>query len=324
MRVESRATVRPVICVLGGTGFVGQHLVNRLADEGYRVRVITRHRERHRSLLVRPEIELIEGDIQNIEILRQYFNGCAAVINLVAILNEQRRGDFQNVHVVLPGKIIQACRDQGVKRLLHMSALNADTRADTSRYLHSKGQGEKLLQVASDDLAITIFRPSVIFGPGDHFFNRFAGLLRLSPLPFPVVGAAARFAPVFVGDVVQAFVSALWKPETTGQTYELCGPRAYSMLELVEFTAGVIRLKRLLVSCGPFMSALMGRILGLLPGKLLTYDNVVSMRQPSVCKAAFPAIFAIEPTGIESVVPMYLGQTTLRGRFFRMRRHAGR
>jgi len=275
-------------------------------------------------LLVRPEIELIEGNIHNVEDLRQYVSGCTAVINLVAILNEHRRGDFQNVHVVLPGKIIQACRDQGVKRLLHMSALNADTRADTSRYLHSKGQGEKLLQVASDDLEITIFRPSIIFGPGDHFFNRFADLLQLSPLPFPVISAAARFAPVFVGDVVQVFITALREPETIGQTYELCGPRAYSMLELIEYTAGVIKLKRILVNCGPLMSALMGRVMGLLPGKLLTYDNVVSMRQASVCKSPFPAVFALQPTGIESVVPMYLGQTSQRGRYSNMRRHAGR
>jgi NADH dehydrogenase len=309
---------------LGGTGFVGQHLVNRLADEGYRVRVITRHRERHRALLVHPEVDLIEGDIHAVEVLRQHFSGCAAVINLAAILNERRRGDFQQVHVVLPGKIIQACRDRGVKRLLHMSALNADTRADTSRYLHSKGQGEKLLQVASNDLDITIFRPSIIFGPGDHFFTRFARLLRLTPLPFPVVGAAARFAPVFVEDVVQAYVVALRNAKTIGQTYELCGPRVYTMRELVQFTATTVKLKRMLISCGPLLSALMGRLFGLLPGKLLTYDNVVSMRQDNVCKSTFPAVFALQPLGIEGIVPMYLGQTTVRGRYLNLRRHAGR
>jgi len=247
-----------------------------------------------------------------------------AVINLAAILNEHRRGDFQNVHVVLPGKIIQACRDRGVKRLLHISALNADVRADTSRYLHSKGQGEKLLQVASDDLDVTIFRPSVIFGPGDHFFNRFAGLLRLSPLPFPVISANARFAPVYVGDVIQALLIALRNQETIGQTYELCGPRVYSMQELVEFTASTIGLKRILISCGPILSALLGRIFGMLPGKLLSYDNVVSMRQANVCKSAFPVIFALQPTSIRNIVPMYLGHTTIRGRYFSLRRHAGR
>jgi NADH dehydrogenase len=309
---------------LGGTGFVGLHLVNRLADEGYRVRVITRHRERHRDLLVRPEVDLIEGDIHAVEVLRQHFAGCDAVINLAAILNEKRRGDFQHVHVVLPGKIIQACRDRGVKRLLHMSALNADTRADTSRYLHSKGQGEKLLQVANQDLDITIFRPSIIFGPGDHFFTRFAGLLRLSPLPFPVVGAAARFAPIFVDDVVEAYVVALRNPETIGQTYELCGPRVYTMRELVAFTASTVQLKRVLISCGPLLSALMGRIFGLLPGKVLTYDNVVSMRQDNVCKSVFPSVFALQPIGIESIVPMYLGKATVRGRYFNLRQHAGR
>jgi NADH dehydrogenase len=324
MRVESRASSQPIVCVLGGTGFVGQHLVNRLADDGYKVRVITRHRERNRALLVRPEVELIEGNIHAVEALREYFTGCEAVINLAAILNERRRGDFQKVHVVLPGKIIQACRDCGVKRLLHMSALNADARTDTSRYLHSKGQGENLLQVASQDLDITIFRPSVIFGPGDHFFNRFATLLSLSPLPFPVISASARFAPVFVGDVVEAFLVALRKPETIGQVYELCGPKVYSMQELVAFTAVTTGQSRILVSCGPFMSGLLGRIFSLLPGKILTYDNVVSMRLPNVCTSAFPAIFALQPSSINCIVPMYLGQVSLRQRYFSLRRHAGR
>jgi len=324
MRFESRTVNRPAICVLGGTGFVGRHLVNQLADEGYEVRVITRHRERHRELLVHPKVELIAGDINDLDVLRHHFSGCAAVINLAAILNERRRGDFQNVHVVMPGKIIQACRDRGVKRLLHMSALNADARADTSRYLHSKGQGEKLMQVASKDLDITIFRPSVIFGPDDHFFNVFGKLLKLSPLPFPVVCAAARFAPVYVGDVVRAFSMALVKQETIGQTYDLCGPRAYALRELVEFTAECLGLERALINCGPLLSALQARIMGLLPGKLLTYDNVLSMKRDNVCTGPFPAVFETRPVSIEAVVPVYLGHRNIRGRYYDLRRVAGR
>jgi len=324
MHVETRAVHQPRICVLGGTGFVGRHLVNRLADEGYRIRVITRHRERHRELLVRPEVDLVEGDINDLDVLRHFFSGCTTVINLAAILNEKRRGDFQNVHVVIPGKVIQASRDRGVRRLLHMSALNADARADTSRYLHSKGQGENLMRVANKDLEITIFRPSVIFGPGDHFFNRFALLLGLSPLPFPVVCASARFAPVYVGDVAQAFVVALKEPQTIGQTYDLCGPRTYTLRELVEFTANIIDRRRLLINCGPLLSAIQARLLGLLPGKLLTYDNVLSMKQDNVCSGPFPAVFDLEPASIEAKVPMYLGRKDIRGRYYEMRRFAGR
>ena len=324
MRVESRAASQGTVCVLGGTGFVGRHMVNHLADEGYQVRVITRHRERHRELLVRPEVEVVEGDINDLDVLRNYFTGCAVVINLAAILNERRRGDFQNVHVVLPGKIIQACRDRGVKRLLHMSALNADARADTSRYLHSKGQGEKLMQVASKDLDITIFRPSVIFGEDDHFFNRFGLFLSLSPLPFPVVCAGARIAPIFVGDVVQAFARSLTNPATIGQTYGLCGPKSYTLRELVEFTASTLGLKRTLINCGPLLSAIQARVLGLLPGKLLTHDNVLSMKRDNVCPEPFPAVFALEPVSIEACVPMYLGRRNIRGRYYEMRRWAGR
>ncbi len=324
MRVESRVAGKPVICVLGGTGFVGSHLVNRLADEGYQVRVLTRHRERHRELLVRPNVDVIQGNVNEVDVLRHHFKGCSAVINLAATLNESRRGDFQNVHVVLPGKIIQACRDMKIPRILHMSALNADARKDTSRYLHSKGQGEKLLQVASQDLDITLFRPSIIFGAGDHFFNRFASLLSLSPLPFPIVSANARFAPVFVGDVVQAFITALRRPETIGQSYDLCGPRAYTMRELVEFTASVLHLKRVFINCGPLSSALMGRVIGLLPGHLLTHDNFLSMKEDSVCKGPFPAIFNLQTTGIDTIVPVYIGNSTIRGRYYAMRERAGR
>lgn len=311
-----------MICVLGGSGFVGRHLVNRLADAGYRVRVVTRHRARHRELLVRPEIEVVEGNINDIEVLRHHFNGCAAVINLAAILNEARRGDFQNVHVVLPGKIIQACRDRGITRLLHMSALNADVQPGTSRYLHSKGQGEKLMQVAFKHLDITIFRPSVIFGPGDRFFNRFAGLLSISPYLFPVACADARFAPVYVGDVVEAIVMSLEDKRTIGQIYDLCGPKQYSLYELVAFTAATLSLHRLLIKLGPLMSVLQARLMEHLPGKPFTYDNYLSMKRANVCDGGFPAVFDFQRHSIEAVVPVYLSQKNMRGRFRRYRRMA--
>ena len=171
------------ICVLGGTGFVGQHMVNRLTQHGYKVRVLTRRRERHRSLLVNPDVTLIEADIHDRDSLVRNFSGIDIIINLVGILNESgKKGEgFQHAHVELPRTIVAAALASGVGRLLHMSALNADAKETNSLYLKSKGEGEDLLHAAaSEGLLVTSFRPSVIFGPGDSFFNRFAALLNIS------------------------------------------------------------------------------------------------------------------------------------------------
>lgn len=324
MRFETRTVKHPTVCVLGGTGFVGRHLVNRLADSGYQIRVITRHRERHRELLVRPEVQLIDGNINDLDVLRQHFKDCDAVINLAAILNEKRRGDFQNIHVVLPGKIIQACRDRGISRLIHMSALNAAATDRVSRYLHSKGQGEKLVQVASKDLNITVFRPSIIFGPDDHFFNHFAQLLHLSPGVFPLVCPMARFAPIYVGDVVDAFIAALQHQQTIGKTYDLCGPQVYTMEELVKFTASTLGLCRLFVRLGRLLTIVQARVLERLPGKIFTYDNYLSMQQDNVCQGPPAAELGLQLHSIESIVPGYLKQQNIRGLYAGFRRSAGR
>jgi uncharacterized protein YbjT (DUF2867 family) len=163
------------ICVLGGTGFVGRHLVNILAASGHQVRVPSRHRERHRELLVLPKVQVVNADVYKSSDLSEVIAGCDTVINLVAILNESRRYKFQAVHFALPQQLVKVCRDMGVKRLLHMSALNADAEKGPSRYLQTKGEGENAVHAAADEtLRVTSFRPSVIFGPGDHLFNQFA------------------------------------------------------------------------------------------------------------------------------------------------------
>ncbi|MEJ2481530.1 MAG: NAD(P)H-binding protein, partial [Acidihalobacter sp.] len=177
------------VCVLGGTGFVGRHLCARLIRAGYRVRIPTRHRERHRDLLVLPGLELIEADVHDPQTLAQVLTGCQAAINLIGILNERgHRGlGFQHAHVELTRKFVDACQAQGVRRLLHMSALGADATADTSFYLRSKAEAETLAHTLSGpELAVTSFRPSVIFGPDDSFLNRFADLLRAVPGVFPL------------------------------------------------------------------------------------------------------------------------------------------
>lgn len=294
------------ICVLGGTGFVGGHLVGALARQQHRIRVLTRRRENHRDLLVLPTVEIVEADAHDVRQLAEQFAGCDTVINLVGILNEGRRGrSFQNAHVELPRKVVEACGRAGVQRLLHMSALNADASRGPSAYLRSKGQGEDLVH-ASEGLAVTSFRPSVIFGPGDSFFNRFAALLRLAPV-MPLAGAYARFAPVYVGDVAHCYVSALDDKRTFGQRYDLCGPHQYTLKQLVEFTAHQMGACRLVVGLGPGMSARMAGIMEWLPGPPLTRDNVRSMAIDSVCHGPFPEVFDLQPASIEAIVPRYLG-----------------
>ncbi len=295
------------ICVLGGTGFVGQHLVAALSSAGWHVRVLSRHRERYRELLVLPNVDVVEADILDEGVLREHFPGAAAVINLVGILNERHRGDFQVVHADLPRRIVSACQSLGVPRLLHMSALNADVAKGPSQYLRSKGEGEDAVH-AADDLAVTSFRPSVIFGPGDHFFNQFACLIRASPGMLPLVCPGARFAPVYVGDVVAAFVKAMTDKSTCGQRYNLCGPAAYSLRELFEFTAAVSGRRCTVIGLPNALSAIQARVMGLLPGKPLTYDNYLSMQVDGVCAGGFPDVFGITPASIESIVPRYVAR----------------
>ena len=318
MDVEFVRAHRPLACVLGGTGFVGHHLVNHLVEHGWRVRVPSRRPQRHRELGVLPHVELVEANVHDPRILGRLLAGCEAAVNLVAVLNEERRGDFQRVHVELPRKIIQACQEQGVARLLHMSALNADPRGGLSRYLATKGEGEALVH-AAPDVEVTSFRPSVIFGLGDHFFNRFATLLRLSPLVFPVACPGARFAPVYVDDVVSAMIHALDDRDTIGQRYELCGPHAYTLQSLGELTARTIGVRRILLPLGDGLSRLQARLMQFLPGKPFTYDNYLSLQVDSVCRQGFPACFGIEPQPIEAIVPAYLAQRTLRGRYNQFR-----
>ncbi|HTP48822.1 MAG TPA: complex I NDUFA9 subunit family protein, partial [Casimicrobiaceae bacterium] len=190
--------------VLGGSGFVGRYIVARLVTDGWRVVVPTLRRERAKHLIMLPTVDVIEADIADGPLLHQLASGATVVINLVGILNEGARGDFRGAHVEVARRVVAVCREAGVSRLLHMSALNAGADAP-SKYLRSKGEAEAI--VASSGLAWTIFRPSVIFGREDSFLNLFARLEAI--LPVMVLACPdARFQPVFVGDVARAFVQA--------------------------------------------------------------------------------------------------------------------
>lgn len=311
------------ICVLGGTGFVGGHLVRRLFNAGRKVKVLTRYRERHRELLVMPTVELVEADVRDTAVLEREFAGMDAVVNLIGILNGSEAA-FRAVHAELPARVAAACKTAGVKRLLHMSALNADPVDGPSLYLRSKGEGEGAVhQAARDGLRVTSFRPSIIFGPDDSFFNRFASLLKLSPV-LPLACPNARFSPVFVDDVVSAFELSLDNEATFGQRLELCGPKTYTLKELVEYTARMIGRKRLVVGLPDSLARLQGQILQHVPGQPFTLDNYRSLQVDSVCRTnALPAL-GITPRSVESVMPRHLGGGGRRGPYSLFRRGARR
>ncbi len=293
------------VCVLGGSGFVGTHLVNRLADEGFEVTVLSRHPQRQRHLLVLPRVNVVAANVCDEENLAEYLSGMDTVVNLIGLLNESGKQSFASVHVALARKVANACRSAGVRRLLHMSALNADEARGVSAYLRSKGEAENYAH-ALHDVAVTSFRPSVIFGRDDSFFNRFATLLRWSPGFFLLVAPNTRFAPVFIDDVVSAMVASIDEKASYGQRYNLCGPKDYSLRELVEYTAKVSGHRRKIIGLNDGMSEFLARIMEWIPGKPLTRDNLASMKVDSVCDGAFPALFGIKPRSVEAIVPTYL------------------
>jgi len=299
------------ICVLGGTGFVGTELVTRLALDGHWVRVPTRNLARAERLRVLDTVELRVADVHAPPTLGQLFADCDAVINLVGILNAHRGAGFNAVHAELPAKIMAAARAAGVRQVLHMSALGADERGP-SQYLRSKGAGEAQLRAAPPNAvqaqpAVTIFRPSVIFGAGDSLTNRFARLLRLTAGVLPLARATARFAPIHVLDVVEAFRRALGARASFGETYELCGPEVLTLAQTVRLTARIARLPCHIVPLPDLLARLQGLVMGVLPGKPFSLDNFRSLTVDSVCRQDGCARLGIIPQHMLAVLPTYLG-----------------
>jgi len=303
------------VLVLGGSGFVGRHLVAELARRGIRVTVPSRRRERAKHLILLPTVDVVEADINARGVLERLARGHNAVINLVGILH----GDFARAHIELPLAAVSACRAAGVKRLLHMSALGAAPDAP-SEYQRSKAKGEQAV-LDADDLQVTVFRPSVIFGPEDKFLNQFATMARFLPV-LAVPCPDARFQPVYVGDVARAMARSLDDPETHGKVYELCGPREYTLKELVELVCQVTGRHRIVIGLPDRLSYLQAFVMEKLPGKLLTRDNYLSMQVPSLCSGAFP--FGLQPQALEAAAPLYLAHTAPRERYPQLRWRARR
>ena len=318
------------ILVVGGIGFIGRHLVAALAARGARVTVPARRRERAKHLILLPTIEVVEADVGARGVLDRLAEGRDAIINLAGVLHSRRgrpdeRGpndygpDFARAHVELPQALVNVCRARGVRRLVHLSAIGASSDAP-SEYLRSKGVGEQAV-LAAEDLRVSVLRPSVVFGPEDQFLNLFATLARLLPV-LALACPEARFQPVYVGDLVRAVLAALDASPQGGKVYELCGPRRYTLRELVAWVCEVTGRRRPVLGLSPMLSMLQARLLELSPVPLMTRDNVASMQVPSVCDCPFP--FGLEPTALEAVAPTWLAPSGPRERYPTLRWRARR
>ena len=297
------------ICVLGGSGFVGTELVRRLVFAGHWVRVPTRNLSNAQRLRVLDTAELRAANVHEPRVLSQLFAGCDAVINLIGILNERGRNTFATVHAGLAAKVMAAARGAGVRRILHMSSLGATPDAP-SRYLRSKAAAEAsvrgLPHAEQPHPAATIFRPSVIFGAADSLTNRFAHLLRVSGGVLPLARAGARFSPISVLDVAEAFTRALTLPGSAGATYELCGPEVLTLEQLVRLTARAAGLPCHIVRLPDVLARIQGVVMGLLPGKPFSLDNFRSLTLDSVCRENGCAALGIVPRPLLAELPLYL------------------
>lgn len=318
------------VLVIGGSGFIGSHLVARLAAAGKRVLVPTRRYAHARHLILLPTVDVIEADVHDDATLARLVQGQDAVINLVGILHGDRGtpyGDaFRQAHVELPKRIAQACVTAGVGRLLHMSALGADSNG-ASMYQRSRGDGEAAVQRTYAPLergALTIFRPSVVFGSGDNFMNLFARLARWFPI-LPIAAAQSRMQPVYVGDVAAAFGNALDEPRTYGKTYTLAGPQVYTLAELVRKAAAWGGHARPVIGLPISLGKLQAGFMECLPGTpLMSRDNLDSLARDNVSKQPMAPELDVHPTALEAVAPDYLAGRHPRTRFDDVRARHGR
>lgn len=311
------------VALIGGSGFVGRHLTRRLHNCGYRCRVITRHAQRARELATIAEVT--EADVFDHHQLTAALQGCDAVVHLIGILNSDgKKRSFRRMHVELVENVVAACHAAKVVRLLHMSALNADQGSGGSLYLRSKGEGENHAHTrGKPGIAVTSFRPSVIFGPDDSFLNRFALLLKI-PGPLPLACPDAKLSPVYVSDVAAAFANAMQDRRTFGRHYELCGPETYTLEELVRFIARHTGHNKLIVRLPDWAARLQASVLQYFPGKPFTPDNYLSLRTASVCREDGLAALGVNATSLQNAGVRLLNRADKNHRRNVLRRFSGR
>ena len=298
---------RNVATVFGGSGFIGRYIVKRLARKGFVVRVAVRDTER--ALFLKPmgavgQVVPLYASLTNEATVQRAVDGADLVVNAVGILAERRSGDFQRIHAEGAGLVARLAARSGVRRLVQLSAIGADPQAP-SRYAATKGIGEAMLREAF--AGATILRPSVVFGPEDQLFNRFAAMARLLPF-MPVICGDTRFQPVYVGDVADAVMAALARPDAAGAVYELGGPRVWQFREMLAYIVKQLGRHRRLVDVPLGLARLQARFMELVPGKPLTRDQLLMLQRDNVVGADMPGLheLGIVATPMELVVPAYL------------------
>src|SRR5829696_6738 len=315
-----QSDVNRLVTNFGGSGFVGRHLVRALCKRGYRIRIAVRRPDLigHLQPLGRVgQIHGVQANLRHAGSVEAALRDADAAINLVGIMHERGRQRFSAVQGVGAERVALVAANLGIP-LVHMSAIGADPDS-TSRYARAKAEGERLVLAAKPDAVI--FRPSIIFGPEDHFFNRFASMARISPALPLIGGGATRFQPVFAGDVARAFADAVDGKARPGTIYELGGPETRSFKQLMQSMLGVIGRKRLLVPIPFPIAKLMGGVLGVLPNPSLTTDQVELLKRDTVVsdealreQRTFDAL-GIKPTLMESVLPSYLWRYRKAGQY---------
>jgi NADH dehydrogenase len=298
-----RMADRKVATVFGGAGFIGRYVVQRLAARDYIVRIAGRDPQAARFLSTQGRVGQIvplRASVTDEAAVARAVEGAEAVINLVGILH----GDFETIQAKGPGIVARAAAAAGAARFVQVSAIGADAASD-SRYARSKAEGEAAVRAAFP--AATILRPSVVFGPEDNFFNRFAGMARLLPF-MPVVSGASRFQPVFVGDVADAVMAAVERDDAAGRLYELGGPRVMTMRDVLRFILETTRRSKRLVDMPMGLMGLQASILEKLPNPALTTDQLKLLGRDNVVAEGVPGLadLGIAPTSVEAVVPGYL------------------
>ena len=309
------------VAILGGGGFIGRYTVKRLAERGDVLTVGGRTAAADKYLKLKGDVGqvgLVNLSIADEPLVRAFVANQEAVVNLVGILRESGRQRFELIHQVAPSRLARLAREAGVERFIHISANGADPRS-TSAYARSKAAGEEAVRDAFP--TATILRPSVVFGPEDQFFNKLAAMATISPVVPLIGGGETRFQPVYVGDVADAIVRCLDDSATAGRTYELGGPKIYTLRQLTELLLAEIRRKRALVNLPFGLAALQARLMALLPDPPLTPDQVEMLKSDNIVSSGelgFAAL-GIRPAAVEAILPTYLDRFRRGGWYARER-----
>lgn len=309
------------VAILGGAGFIGRYVVKRLAERGDVLTVGGRHAAGAKFLKLKGDVGqvgLVNLSITDEALLPALVAGNDTVVNLVGILLERGGQRFELIHHVAPARLARVAREAGVRRFVHISAIGADPRS-TSAYARTKAAGEQAVRDAFP--TATILRPSVVFGPEDQLFNRLAAMAMISPAMPLIGGGETRLQPVYVGDVADAVVRVIDDSATAGRTYELGGPRIYTLRALTELLLAEIRRKRLLVDLPFALASLQARLMSLLPNPLLTPDQVEMLKYDNIASsgALGLATLGIMPTAVEAILPTYLDRFRRGGWYARER-----